>query len=181
MGNDDFNPGLGEAPIELSAGGRWLLGGVLVVVGLGLVVLPWVALADSRRAYATATEQQRYVAGECRATGSRTITGLGSQGDDSALAVDFTLSAGGRSYPGLTFTFPTYASPAAVAEGSQVACFYDPDDPTQVTLLRKSAPEGRRPRATVLEYMLTGFGLLVLALAVWTIVAPPPAGRRRRS
>lgn len=27
MGNDDFNPGLGEARIELSAGGRWLLGG----------------------------------------------------------------------------------------------------------------------------------------------------------
>lgn len=178
MGNDDFNPGLGEARIELSAGGRWLLGGVLVVVGLGLVVLPWVALADSRRAYAAATEQQRYVAGACRATASRTITGLGSQGDDSALAVDFTLEAGGRSYPGLTFTYPTYASPVAVAEGSQVACFYDPDDPTQVTLLRKSAPEGRSPRATVLEYMLTGFGLLVLALAVWTIVARPP-GRRR--
>lgn len=100
MGNDDFNPGLGEARIELSAGGRWLLGGVLVVVGLGLVVLPWVALADSRRAYAAATEQQRYVAGACRATASRTITGLGSQGDDSALAVDFTLEAGGAQLPG---------------------------------------------------------------------------------
>lgn len=180
MGSDDFNPGLGEARIEMTAGGRWLLGGVLAVVGLAMGVLPWVALADSRRAYAVATEQQGYVAGECRATGSRKITGLGSQGDDTALAVDFTLEAGGRSYPGLTFTFPTYASPATVAEGSQVACFYDPDDPTQVTLLRKSAPEGRSPRATVLEYMLTGFGLLVLALAVWTIVAPPPAGRRRR-
>ena len=88
------------------------------------------------------------MAGACRATASRTITGLGSQGDDSALAVDFTLEAGGRSYPGLTFTYPTYASPVAVAEGSQVACFYDPDDPTQVTLMRKSAPEGRSPRAT---------------------------------